>query len=73
MIAQWDSSMGQLSGIASSLSVLSVAQGSIPDYGGVFQGIFPWLITCAGLYTVQGVPKSGVAPLGKKPLVSRRS
>ena len=32
----------------------------------VFQGIFPWLITCASLYTVQGVPKSGVAPPWKK-------
>jgi len=31
MIAQWDSS-------------LSVLLGSIPSHGGVFQGIFPWLI-----------------------------
>ena len=48
--------------------------GSIPSRGGVFQAIFPWLITCAApwlitcaapwlitcaaLYTGQGVPKA---------------
>jgi len=36
--------------------------GSIPDHGGAFQGIFRWLITCAALYTVEGVSKSVVAP-----------
>jgi len=40
--------------------------GSISDHGRIFQGIFPWLITFAALYTVQGVPKSGVAPSWKK-------
>jgi len=57
MIAQWDSSLSSL-------------WPGYPDHGGVFQGIFPWLITCAALYIVQGETKewSG-APLEKKPSV----
>jgi len=55
MVAQWENER-------ISLFVLPVAQGSITDHGGVFKGIFPWLITRAALYTVQGVPKSGVVP-----------
>jgi len=40
--------------------------GSIPDHGGVFQEIFPWLITCTSLYTVQGRPgRSEGRPLRK--------
>jgi len=53
MIAQLDSS----------LSVLSVAR---VQFSTVFQGIFPWLITCDALYTVQGVPTSRVARPWKK-------
>jgi len=36
---------------------------AIPDHGG---GIFPWLITCAAFYTIQGAPTSGVGPSWKK-------
>ena len=52
MIAQWDSA----------LSVLPVVRVQFPIMADYFQGIFPWLIPCTALYTVQGVPKSGVAP-----------
>ena len=45
-------------------------RGAIPDHGGVFQGIFPWLIMCAALYTVQRAPKSGAAPFWIKSLQS---
>jgi len=40
--------------------------GSIPGHGGALQGIFLWLITRAASYTVQGAPKSEVAPPWKK-------
>jgi len=54
----------------SSLSVLPVARVQFSLMAEYFSGISPWLITCAALYTVQGVPQSEVVPIEKKPSVS---
>ena len=51
----YDSSVGELM----YHSVCSrCGPGSIPGHGGIYKGIFPWLITRASLYTVQGGPKA---------------
>jgi len=59
MIAQWDGSLSVLPVAMigqwdSSLSVL-LGPGSIPNHSGVFQGIFPWLITlCQPILSQRG-------------------